>query len=232
MASLGGAQKRRSKKRSKAIQRYRPKTNLFKELYPKRLTCKLKYSTLEETIDPSTATAGILEFSCNGLYDVEPAVGGHQPMGFDEMMTQYDHYTVVSSKIKFTCMPAAGEDPIGFILGITDTSGTTYGLQRMSEQPGSSKVHLTSDLALASGGPSKVVLTKTWSLKKRHGVKPMSASALADWRGSASGNPNEEEYFHLEAQSLNSSADPSPVYVFVEAEYNVIFSERKKTVES
>ena len=219
------------------IRRTRPKIyrslgNPFKDLYPKRLTAKLRYSTLEETIDPAAATAGRLEISCNGIFDVEPAVGGHQPMGFDEMMTQYDHFTVISSKIKFTCMPAAGEDPIAFILGITDTSGTTYGVERLSEQPGAGKVKLTSDLGLTSGGPSKVVLQKTWSLKKRHGAKPMAATALSEWRGTSSANPQEEEYFHLECQSLNASANPSPIYVYIEAEYNVVFSERKKTALS
>jgi hypothetical protein len=42
---------------------------------------------------------------CNGLFDPYVAVGGHQPMGFDQMMAYYAYALVYSSKITVTFMP-------------------------------------------------------------------------------------------------------------------------------
>jgi len=49
------------------------------------------YSTMTSTLGAITTA----EYSCNGLFDPRVAIGGHQPMGFDQWIGQYYNYAVV-----------------------------------------------------------------------------------------------------------------------------------------
>jgi hypothetical protein len=52
-----------------------------------------------------SGTAGAVSnyfFIANGLFDPNITGGGHQPMGFDQMMLLYNQYTVVASKMSLT----------------------------------------------------------------------------------------------------------------------------------
>jgi len=69
-------------------------------LFPPRFRKTLRYA--EVGLAHSSGAAGIgatYFFAANGLYDPNITGAGHQPMGFDQMMLMYNHYTVVSSKI-------------------------------------------------------------------------------------------------------------------------------------
>lgn len=48
---------------------------------------------------PSGATPNVRIYSANGLYDPDVTGIGHQPRGFDQIKTMYDHYYVRQSKI-------------------------------------------------------------------------------------------------------------------------------------
>lgn len=59
-----------------------------------------------------TSTAGsmaVYAFSANGLYDPNITGTGHQPIGFDQMMTMYEHYTVIRSHIKVNFFNSSAE---------------------------------------------------------------------------------------------------------------------------
>lgn len=50
----------------------------------------------------SVGSVSVYAFSANGLYDPNVSGTGHQPIGFDQMMALYEHYTVIRSHIKVT----------------------------------------------------------------------------------------------------------------------------------
>lgn len=218
--------RRRVISRRKPVRRRRRRMPMYITPYPKVKYARLRYSDIYKTITPTTATAGTLQYSCNGLYDVDPAVGGHQPMYFDEMMAAYDHYTVLGSKITFQVFPQAGEDPIAYMAYIDDVTSPSTDIMEAAENHGS-RFKTTSDLALGSGGPSKIVVSKTWSLRKQTNNNPTDK-----WTGNASANPNEEQFYTLMAQSLNASAAPSPLRVCVQISYLVKFTERREVNQS
>lgn len=64
--------------------------------------CRLPYYEQALTVSSGVSTMGNYFFFANGCYDPNTTGTGHQPMNFDTMMTYYEQYTVVSSKITAT----------------------------------------------------------------------------------------------------------------------------------
>lgn len=68
------------------------------------------------SLDPSQGVAAAWAFAANGLYDPDISGTGHQPMGFDQMTTFYNHYEVIGSKIRM--FPHLTGEGAGFNYGI------------------------------------------------------------------------------------------------------------------
>jgi len=72
-------------------------------LFPasKRVHGQLYYS-VQQTLSSVAGLANTKYFWANSLFDPDATGVGHQPMGFDTMMTYYEHYCVVGSSITVT----------------------------------------------------------------------------------------------------------------------------------
>jgi hypothetical protein len=68
-------------------------------LFPARTVKNLRYATNFQLTVSGGAVASYV-FAANGLFDPDITGTGHQPMGFDQMMVQYNHYCVMAAKIK------------------------------------------------------------------------------------------------------------------------------------
>ncbi len=67
-------------------------------MFPLRHRCTLRYADdVDLGILGTTPVAYVL--AANGLYDPDITGTGHQPMGFDQLMSFFQHYVVVSAKI-------------------------------------------------------------------------------------------------------------------------------------
>lgn len=62
----------------------------------------MAYYDLQLTRTTTAGALSVYNFSANGLFDPNITGTGHQPMGFDTMMTYYEQYTVLRSKISVT----------------------------------------------------------------------------------------------------------------------------------
>lgn len=60
------------------------------------------YYTENLVINSFAGTYSLMEMSVNGLFDPNITHIGHQPRGFDQYMSFFDHYIVLESKCKFT----------------------------------------------------------------------------------------------------------------------------------
>lgn len=58
----------------------------------------LRYADVIDVGTFGTSVVGY-DFTANGLFDPDITGTGHQPMGFDQMMSFFRHYTVIGSKI-------------------------------------------------------------------------------------------------------------------------------------
>lgn len=83
---------------------------------------KLFYYDYQKSISGAAGIYSQANWIANGLYDPDITGSGHQPLGFDQMMTLYEQYLVVASKITVNAMNT-GADAVKFgVLVNPDTS--------------------------------------------------------------------------------------------------------------
>lgn len=68
-------------------------------LMPDQFVTKLRYFT-NFTLTPTGGTVASRAFSANGLWDPDVSGIGHQPRGFDQLMSIYRHYNVTKCEMK------------------------------------------------------------------------------------------------------------------------------------
>lgn len=113
----------RAVKRAKSTPTYRSKFRLYKNnnlsLFPKQMRQTLTYS--EATVVNLLATVGTIgsfRIRANSLFDPRVALGGHQPMGFDQLMAIYSKFCVVGAKITAYVGPAGASTFLYGSMGI------------------------------------------------------------------------------------------------------------------
>lgn len=192
---------------------------------PSTLTRKLRYVD-KITLNPASLSAlASHRFRANDMYDPDVTGTGHQPMGFDQYMTMYDHFKVVGSKI--TCHILGNEDAASppFVIGVyldDDTTAVTDS-NNLIEQG------LTSYKIVSTGnGQHAVKLYKNFSSKKYFSSQKAAATLMGD----ASTSPTEQAIYTIFAQALENSVDVLQLRVHVVIDYIVQFSERKTLTSS
>jgi len=180
--------------------------------------------TLTTNVSPEVATT--LVWTMNGLFDPEVPVGGHQPMGFDQAMAFYEHYTCVANEVTVTfCSGAANNDAIacGFYLS---SSATPVTVSDQIVENGllyrkilTSNVNNSKDIQTIS---AKINLTKFF------GKKIINED---DYRGNAAALPTEQAYMIFFVNNL-SGTNTNPVIMDITTNYTVKFTEPKKIPQS
>lgn len=198
---------------------------------PNKFATKLRYAESFSLNPPAGGLVGAYIFSANGLYDPNYTGTGHQPRGWDQFMTMYDHATVIGSKITvhFTTAGVVGTSgplTVGIALkdGTTTASSKNDYMEGRNVRSGILRRNATTDDCYT------LSLSKTFSAKKFLGIsKPMSSSLL---RNSASGNPSEQAWFHLFAQVLTGATDSASIDCQVVIDYLCVFTEPKQPAQS
>lgn len=91
---------------------------------PLRKFVKMKYVVHLSVASPGVGAITAYEFRANGMYDPEVAVGGHQPYGFDQLMGQYNHFTVLKAMFDCENQNVQYADTMMLIPALTADSGT------------------------------------------------------------------------------------------------------------
>lgn len=91
---------------------------------PLRKFVKLRYVDHLNVAAPAVNAITVKEFRANGLYDPDFSIGGHQPYGFDQLMTQYNHFTVLKATFELENMNTQYADEMYYCCALTSDSGT------------------------------------------------------------------------------------------------------------
>lgn len=177
---------------------------------------------------PVTGSGGVMNsfnLKANGMYDPEPAVGGHQPLYFDTMTEIYNHFTVIGSRAKVKVVAAADTvaPPFKVALFLNDnTVVTPTSVDGVIEQTNSKWVQLGPDNMQAT-------LTKSFSAKRQFGKVNTSQDG---YRGNSGADPTELSYFTVALQSTDTATGAFSAYVTVEIDYIAVWTELKDIAQS
>lgn len=212
--------KRRSRKKRRYSRKKRYVRN--RQLIPTKGVRTFKYVE-QSSLDPAVGgLAASYTYSCNGLYDPNISGGGHQPMGFDQLVgTMYDHYTVIGAKISvrfFSAGVAVAANTAIVGIALRDRSGYTGTLTEMLEQGR----QVSRPLSTSDARGYTTVTYKVNPAKFLGRSKPLSDSQL---KGTSSSNPAEQCYFIVFASSADGSSDTTPIQTTVQIEYTAVLSE-------
>lgn len=103
---------------------------------------KLRYVDIGELTGPGAGAIKVKEYRINGMYDPDTSIGGHQPMGYDELMKQYEKYTVLKAYVELENMSVVAYKSLFMCLVREQASGDVAamfgvdGITGILERPG------------------------------------------------------------------------------------------------
>lgn len=231
--------RRKVPRRSLRYRRYRMRSRPMRRLpisgFPTSKMVRLRYC---DTVNLNAPVGGAPihhAFRASSAYDPDFSLGGHQPKGFDEWMTVYNHYTVVGAKM--TATPAQDNStnkiPVKYGIMLTaDANSITalgdYNDIRESRLGGAMKQ--AGEYYRYGATVKQTGLSKTYSARKFFSIRNFVGKDL--YRGDDSNNPVENAYFALWACAIGSTEDPPSQAFDIEIEYIVVFTEPKLLLPS
>lgn len=183
-----------------------------------RTICKLNYCDLLSD-NASTLTSSI--YRGNDLYDPLYAVGGHQPMGFDQYMTMYGKFTVLGSKIDLR-WTSNSTSPITVAVRPTNSATVATYLYEAIERP-------RTKYQQVSGYECRHT-SAYMSTARILGEKKNAIVSEDNFSGTAAASPVNQWYWHI---YMNRDAGVTVhAYVWVKLTYYVMFHDRVPMVLS
>lgn len=207
--------KRKSKRYGTITRTLAPKTRRFKLRYVENIV-----------MNPGIGSMAVQNFSANGMFDPYITGVGHQPLGFDQYMSMYDHYVVTKSKCT---VYTENSDNQPVVLGVylnDDTALIPGNVNIMNEQPNTKWRYLTA----FSGSSTAGTVTKYFNASKDLGRK----SVLSDpqLKGSAIANPTEQMFYSIYLGAYDLTIDHNAQELQVVLEYEGYFIEPKDLAQS
>lgn len=193
---------------------------------PTKFKTKLRYVERAIALDPGVGGAAVSQvFSANGLYDPDVTGIGHQPLGFDQLMPLYDHYTVIASKITIEAVNTDATNENQLVLYMKDSSVAETQFNTLVENGNCKTLLMTPKGGSRDRGQLTMVANPNKFLGRSH---PLSDDQL---KGTVSSNPAEQCYWIVGVAPNNiNNADVVSLQAIIE--YTVIFSEPKILIGS
>lgn len=168
-------------------------------------------------------TAGAYIYSANGCYDPNVTSTGHQPMGFDQMMTFYVAYTVLSSKISVVWHNQSAVLTAAVGISICSTASPFTAYERIVEAGNlvMTRLNPNTDKSIQK-------LTSGVNLRSFTGTNPLDSHDMA---GTDANNPAFGTFFILYGWNPESLTTV-PVSFQVIIEYDVVFTVPRVPLQS
>ena len=220
-------------KRSKSMTATIPRGLQFvnQSAFPKSTIVKLKFAKTIN-LNPDQVTPLVHHyFRANSCYDPDQSGVGHQPLGFDEWSTFYNHYVVLGSKCSFTGSTASSTARSGYVQGVL-LSATTDAPTDVETYMEQGPVVWKGNVNMQNGAGQPKTVTKNFSAKKFFNVTNVNDNT-SRIGAIVTTNPTEQAYYACSIGSIDPGAgDPDHFYGVVVIEYIVQFSEPKNLTSS
>lgn len=195
---------------------------------PPRKIARLKYVSHHTSAGVGAGAINTIEYRANGMYDPEVAVGGHQPYGFDQLMAQYYHYTVIGATFEVECQTHTDSPQIWMCMlyNNTGTAASAYaagGVNGLNEMPVVSRsMHLNSVTPVMAQFRSQKLYA---SMSKIFGKTNANLIGDARFQGSDAADPDEQTYFALVGYVPNGAQSEIGAFFKIKIIYTAVFTE-------
>jgi hypothetical protein len=181
-------------------------------LFPARSVKTLRYSTNIQ-LASSGGVPNTYVFRANDLFDPDATGTGHQPMGFDQMMVQYNHFCVTKAKIKviFKAISAAKMT----VAVRLDGAATALTVIDQIVEFGASVIDYLD--ATSVNGDQKLLWLAV-DVAKHMGISKDALTASPNQRGTVSASPTELTYFHVTVFDAAAQSGTCNIDVILEQE--------------
>jgi hypothetical protein len=198
----------------------------MRKIIPDRTLIKMRYVS-DIVLNPAAGSTASYVYSCNGMYDPDITSTGHQPMGFDQWMAFYQHYTVLGSKLSCSFASSnadltTGAAIVGVAQRATSTAVSTNS-STLRERPNTRWRYLR---PLYSG--QRTTVTSRFSARKFFGKPKGGVLTEIDLKGNASSNPAEEAYWHIFAAGVQDTYDAGVISVNITLSFVAMLTEAKE----
>jgi hypothetical protein len=187
-------------------------------IFPASTTRWLRYATTCNV----TATSGLPStpyiFRANDLFDPDFSGTGHQPMGFDQMMSFYNHFVVIRSRMTVICRNTSAGVATAFLRVDGDSTALTS-IDRIVEFGGV----VTECLEAKGTSASMRKIGVSADIMKLQGVTRSAITSDPSLQGNAAASPVELTYYHL-GMFDNSGTTVTGLFDVV-IEYQAVFLE-------
>jgi len=184
------------------------------------------------TSTSGTSTNNSYVWSANGCYDpnVTSGVAGHQPIGFDQMMLFYEHYTCVKCAVQCNIVNTGS---VGCYVGIMVAPSDTQvsNIELLNENGNMVKKWINPGTAGtgSNAGTNYCSLSLEVSIPRMNGRKKIIGDDL--FRGDSASNPTEQTYIHVFCYNP-LSATQATIAIEFRADYTVKYTEPRKLIQS
>lgn len=193
-------------------------------IFPTRTTKRLRYSSFSSLTSTTGAVASHV-LRGNDLFDPDFTSTGHQPMGFDQLMSFYNHFHVVRARLIVIASNTSSAPLTVSIRQDADSTPITVA-DRIIEFGGLVK----GDLEFKGVSGSIRSLELDLDFAKLQGVSRVALTANPSLGGSAAASPVEVTYFHI--QAWNSQAVNGSCGIEWILEQEAVFSEPRDLTQS
>jgi hypothetical protein len=181
---------------------------------------------------PGNGNAATYFFSANGMFDPDITGTGHQPMGFDQMMTFYEQATVVKSTCTVRFLPS--QPAICGIALVPDTS--TFNLPQKIIENGLCIHQFNTGLTTSSASLNEDIkgVTLNCSIPSYFG-KENEKTIIddVDLFTTAAANPVEQVYYCVFAWQFNPDGSTAKAVEFdVQLSFDAVYWEPRKVASS
>jgi len=192
----------------------------------------LRYCETALSVTGAVGAVGGYVFSANGCFDPNITGTGHQPMGFDQMMLMYEQATVVKSRVSFSVNNASAAN-IAAGVGVYLSPDTTV-LTSMSRSLEAGLINYRMLSPINVFGAFVNDLALSCDIRKYFGRSRPSRDILNDTElaTTAASNPIEQVYYILVVTDLLTGANTTVLDFVVNIEYDIIFWEPRKLIQS
>lgn len=191
--------------------------------FPTSKKVRLRYACTV-SLNPGAGQVVKAQYSANGMYDPEQSSGGSQPRFYDQLMSYYNHYSVIGSKITIKpCGPLATNAAATIQYGITLSPDSTFPWTTWKDLAESR--HAGMGTARAADIASSRAVTKTFSAKKYFGAQAIVGAS--QYEGTVTSNPAEIANFQVWACNCEGSDNPQETVFTVIIDYIAVLTEPK-----